>query len=71
MVVVPLPGLLSVVPPLGRSALVPHVPLLDPFADLPALDDGVLGELRSYFADVLPFAVRLTDVSQFPAGRPT
>jgi hypothetical protein len=68
MVVVPLPGLISVVPPLGRGAIVPHVPLLDPFADLPGLDDGVLAELRSYFADVLPFAVRLNDVSQFPGG---
>jgi hypothetical protein len=47
---------------------VPHVPLLDPFADLPALDEGVLAELRSYFADVVPFAIRLTDVSQFPGG---
>jgi hypothetical protein len=68
MVVVPLPGLLSVVPPLGRSALVPHVPLLDPFAAVSDLDDGVLSELRSYFADVVPFAVRLTDLSQFPGG---
>ncbi len=68
MVVVPLPGLLSVVPPLGRSALVPHVPLLDPFAAESDLDEGVLSELRSYFADVVPFAVRLTDVSQFPGG---
>lgn len=68
MVVVPLPGLLSVVPPLGRSALVPHVPLLDPFAAESDLDDGVLSELRSYFADVVPFAIRLTDLSQFPGG---
>ena len=68
MVVVPLPGLLSVVPPLGRSALVPHVPLLDPFAAVSDLDDGVLSELRSYFADVVPFALRLTDLSQFPGG---
>lgn len=68
MVVVPLAGLLSVVPPLARDAVVPHVPLLDPFADLPALDAGVLGELRSYFADVVPFTVRLSEVSQFPAG---
>jgi hypothetical protein len=68
MVVVPLPGLLSVVPPLGRSALVPHVPLLDPFAAVSDLDDGVLSELRSYVADVVPFAVRLTDLSQFPGG---
>lgn len=66
--VVPLGGLLSVVPPLGRDALVPHIPLLDPFADLPALDEGVLGELQAYFADVLPFAVRLQEVSQFPGG---
>jgi hypothetical protein len=66
LLVVPLPGLLSVVPPLARDATVPHVPLVEPFAD--AIDEGVVAELRSYFADVVPFTVRLSEVSQFPGG---
>lgn len=66
--VVPLAGLVSVVPPLGRGATVPHIPLVDPFAGMAHLDAGVVAELREYFADVVPFMVRLTDVSQFPGG---
>jgi hypothetical protein len=66
--VVPLSGLLSVVPPLGRGSAVPHVPLVAPFAAADAIDEGVLAELRSYFADVVPFTVRLSEVSQFPGG---
>lgn len=68
LLVVPLPGLASVVPPLGRGPTVPHVPLVEPFTDLPHLDQGVLGEVRSYFADVVPFRVRFTEVTQFPGG---
>ncbi len=70
LLVVPLAGLASVVPPLGRGSESPHVPLVEPFADLAQLDDGVLAELASYFADVLPFRVRLADISQFPGGSP-
>jgi hypothetical protein len=68
LLVVPLPGLVSVVPPLSRGAVVPHIPLVDPFADPPRIDEGVLAELRDYFADVVPFAVRLTELSQYPGG---
>lgn len=68
LLVVPLPGLLSVMPPLARDATVPHVPLAEPFADVDTIDEGVLGELRSYFADVVPFPVRVSEVSQFPGG---
>lgn len=68
MLVVPLPGLVSVVPPLGRGATVPHVPLVEPFAGREHLDEGVTAELGSYFADVLPFPVRLTELSEFPGG---
>jgi 2'-5' RNA ligase superfamily len=68
LLVVPLPGLVSVVPPLGRGATVPHIPLVDPFEDLRLIDDGVLAELRDYFADVVPFAVRLRNLSQYPGG---
>ncbi len=70
LLVVPLPGLISVVPPLGRAALVPYVPLIEPFADLPSLDEGVIGELGAYFADVVAFGFRLTELSQFPGGSP-
>jgi hypothetical protein len=68
LLVVPLPGLLSVVPPLTGDTTLPHVPLVEPFADADAIDEGVIGELRSYFADVVPFTVRLSEVSQFPGG---
>lgn len=68
LLVVPLPGLASVVPPLGRGATVPHVPLVDPFADLPHLDEGAFAEVRAYLADVVPFRVRFAEVSQFPGG---
>ena len=46
MVVVPLPGLLSVVPPLGRSATAPHVPLVEPFV----ISGGTMRERRSLVA---------------------
>lgn len=68
LLVVPLPGLVSVVPPLGQGRAVPHIPLVEPFADLDDLDDGALAELRAFFADVVPFPVRLADLSQFPGG---
>lgn len=68
LLVVPLPGLASVVPPLGRDPLAPHIPLMEPFAEVRAPDEGVLAELRELFADVVPFPFRLTDLSQFPGG---
>jgi hypothetical protein len=68
LLVVPLPGLLSVAPPLAGGPSVPHIPLVDPFADTDAVEAGVVAELRGYFADVVPFPVRLTHLSQFPAG---
>lgn len=70
LLVVPLPGLVSVVPPLGRTPTVPHVPLLDPFADVSQLDEGVMAELREFFADVVAFGFELHELSQFPGGAP-
>lgn len=70
LLVVPLPGLASVVPPLGRASQVPHVPLVEPFADLAALDEGAISELRGFFADVVAFGFDLTELSQFPGGAP-
>lgn len=68
LLVVPLPGLAAALPPLASSVAVPHIPLADPFTDPDTLDDGVLAELRSFFADVVPFEVRFSDLSQFPGG---
>jgi hypothetical protein len=65
--VVPLPGLVRVVPPLG-GGIVPHVPLVEPFAELEDVDAGVLAELRAFFADVVPFPFTLTDITEFPGG---
>lgn len=64
----PLPGLVSVAPPLGGGVAVPHIPLVDPFALAHEIDDGVVSELRAYFSDVVPFPVRLPALSQFPNG---
>jgi hypothetical protein len=47
---------------------VAHITLLGPFADLADIDDGLVSELRDFFADVLPFAYRLTGISEFPGG---
>jgi len=45
-----------------------HVTLLMPFAPRPELTEGMLGELRSFFADVVPFAFGLDEVCLFPGG---
>ena len=45
-----------------------HITLLAPFADREKIDDGVISELRSFFADVIPFAYQLTELTQFPDG---
>lgn len=45
-----------------------HIMLLGPFAELDAVDHGLVSELSAFFADVLPFAFRLTEISQFPGG---
>ena len=54
--------------PADPDEIVAHITLLDPFADLDAIDDGLISELRAFFADVLPFAFRLTGISEFPGG---
>ena len=45
-----------------------HVSLLDPFLPARDVDDGVLGELREFFADVVPFAYVLGEAARFPDG---
>src|SRR3712207_4732682 len=39
----------------GRSRLPAHVPLLAPFLRRSAVSEGLLAELRTLFADVVPF----------------
>lgn len=65
---VPLPGLLTVVPALARGPVTPHVTLVSPFTATAEPDEGVLGELRTFFADVVPFEVTLDALTQFPGG---
>lgn len=45
-----------------------HITLLAPFADLRAVEHGLVSELRELFADVVQFAFRLTEISRFPDG---
>jgi hypothetical protein len=45
-----------------------HVTLLAPFAGEGEIDDGMLRELDSFFADVTAFTFRLTAVGKFDGG---
>lgn len=47
---------------------VAHITLLAPFVERAGLTDGVLAELRWFFADVTPFGFGLTHVARFPGG---
>lgn len=55
--------------PLDPEETSAHVTLLGPFAQLDAIDEGVLAELRVFFGDVTPFPFELTQICQFPGGR--
>lgn len=46
----------------------PHVVLVEPFADRVDLTEGVRAELGAYFADVVPFSVRITHLTRLPDG---
>jgi hypothetical protein len=48
-----------------------HITLLGPFIPEPDIDDGVLGDLERYFADVTTFGFTLSASRSSPAGRPT
>ncbi len=45
-----------------------HITLLGPFMPESEIDDGVVGDLERYFADVTTFAFSLAGVSEFPGG---
>ena len=51
-----------------RGTLPAHVPLLVPFLERTAITDGLLGELGTLFADVVPFSFDLDEVCGFPSG---
>ena len=54
--------------PLDEDEVIAYITLLGPFADLDAIDDGLISELQSFFSDVLPFGFELTGISTFPGG---
>lgn len=45
-----------------------HVTLMDPFLPLDLVDDGVLAELREFFAELTPFPFVLGEQARFPHG---
>ncbi len=54
--------------PVDPDDPVAQITLLTPFADRDALTEGVLAELRWFFADVTPFGFALAEVNRFPGG---
>jgi hypothetical protein len=64
--VVPVPAAAWVV---GDGAAVPaHVTLVAPFLPREELTEGLVGELTTLFADVVPFSFDLDEVCAFPSG---
>ena len=45
-----------------------HIVLLSPFLPVAQVDDGVLAELRQFFAEVVPFPFVLGEAARFPGG---
>jgi len=56
------------VPELVGSVPGAHIMLLERFLAAADVNDGVVLELREFFADITPFAYVLTDVAEFPNG---
>ena len=59
--VLPVPEAAGVVPD-------PYLTLLDPFLPAALVDDGVLTELREFFAGLVPFPFVLGEQTRFPGG---
>ena len=59
--VVPVPEVAEIVPDA-------QIALLDPFLPADQVDEGVLAELREFFAGMVPFAYVLGDPARFPSG---
>ncbi len=51
-----------------RGGLPAHVPLLVPFLPRSELAEGLVAELTTLFADVVPFSFDLDEVCAFPSG---
>lgn len=81
LLLIPVPELAALLLPEPRGdrggghdpATPTHVPafvsLVDPFAEVDSVDDGLLGELRSFFADVTPFEFHVTaHTTALPGG---
>jgi len=45
-----------------------YIALLDPFLSASQVDDGLLGELREIFSELVPFAFVLGEPARFPSG---
>ncbi len=45
-----------------------HIALLDPFLPASQVDDGLIGELRDIFSELVPFAFVLGEPARFPSG---
>ncbi len=56
------------VPELAGSVPGAHIMLVDRFLTADEVDEGVISELREFFADLTPFAYVLTEVAEFPNG---
>lgn len=54
--------------PADQHDPVAHITLLSPFADRSELTEGVISELRWFFADVTPFTFALMSLNRFPSG---
>jgi hypothetical protein len=45
-----------------------HITLFDPFLPAADIDEGVVAELREFFAELVPFAYVLGEAARFPSG---
>ncbi len=59
-----------VIPVAEISDVVPgaHIALLDPFLPASQVDEGLLGELREIFSELVPFPFVLGEAARFPSG---
>ena len=56
------------VPEVSDAVAGAHIALLDPFLPASAVDEGVIGELREIFSELVPFAFLLGEPARFPSG---
>jgi len=56
------------VPEVADAVAGAHIALLDPFLPVSQVDEGVIGELRDIFSELVPFAFVLAEPARFPSG---